>query len=316
MDYSSEDEEEFVSRTESVPAFLNSSPISNPLQSLILNHQNHPATCFDLSANFLNPFSQSDPNCSVDFGNLQGSSSSQGLVNQVLYPSSSTPMQSKPSHDNGPRPLTKYGQKSSVKNPNKRTRASRTAPTTVLTTDTMNFRAMVQEFTGIPARPFSGSSYSRRLDLFGFGSGMRSGHLETLGSLYPLCPSAKRVKPTSIASSSSPSLLTHPLFGANITNTTSNNTFSTSSNYYVQQPQNMLNLQNFQSFIHPPPLQSCLNLRGFAVSSHGSSALSSLDDLGLTHGNATAVGPNDGNQDYLRPLDWNYDSSDQNSQRV
>ncbi|PWA89583.1 VQ motif-containing protein [Artemisia annua] len=34
-------------------------------------------------------------------------------------------------------------------NPKKRTRASRRAPTTVLTTDTTNFRQMVQEFTGI-----------------------------------------------------------------------------------------------------------------------------------------------------------------------
>ncbi|KAG6608078.1 hypothetical protein SDJN03_01420, partial [Cucurbita argyrosperma subsp. sororia] len=56
----------------------------------------------------------------------------------------------------------------------KRTRASRRAPTTVLTTDTTNFRAMVQEFTGIPSPPFtapgssssSSSSFSRRFDLF------------------------------------------------------------------------------------------------------------------------------------------------------
>uniref|UniRef100_A0A0E0M0I9 VQ domain-containing protein n=1 Tax=Oryza punctata TaxID=4537 RepID=A0A0E0M0I9_ORYPU len=39
--------------------------------------------------------------------------------------------------------------------PRKRPRAaSRRAPTTVLTTDTSNFRAMVQEFTGIPSPPF------------------------------------------------------------------------------------------------------------------------------------------------------------------
>ncbi|CAN6711398.1 unnamed protein product [Malus baccata var. baccata] len=56
-----------------------------------------------------------------------------------------------------------------VRNPKKRSRASRRAPTTVLTTDTTNFRAMVQEFTGIPAPPFSSSSpFARsRLDLFG-----------------------------------------------------------------------------------------------------------------------------------------------------
>ncbi|XP_074264387.1 uncharacterized protein LOC141586889 [Silene latifolia] len=51
-----------------------------------------------------------------------------------------------------------------VRNPKKRSRASRRAPTTVLTTDTNNFRQMVQEFTGIPAPPFSGRT---RLDLLG-----------------------------------------------------------------------------------------------------------------------------------------------------
>ncbi|KAI5004149.1 hypothetical protein ZWY2020_031392 [Hordeum vulgare] len=41
------------------------------------------------------------------------------------------------------------------KPPKKRPRASRRPPTTVLTTDTSNFRAMVQEFTGFPAPPFA-----------------------------------------------------------------------------------------------------------------------------------------------------------------
>ncbi|KAM0005297.1 putative VQ motif-containing protein [Helianthus debilis subsp. tardiflorus] len=53
-----------------------------------------------------------------------------------------------------------------TKNPKKRTRASRRAPTTVMTTDTANFRQMVQEFTGIPAVPFSSSAYSSRRDLY------------------------------------------------------------------------------------------------------------------------------------------------------
>lgn len=54
-----------------------------------------------------------------------------------------------------------------ARNPKKRSRASRRAPTTVLTTDTSNFRAMVQEFTGIPAPPFTSSPFPRtRLDLF------------------------------------------------------------------------------------------------------------------------------------------------------
>ncbi|CAH9128247.1 unnamed protein product [Cuscuta epithymum] len=67
-----------------------------------------------------------------------------------------------------------------VKNSKKRSRASRRAPTTVLTTDTANFRQMVQEFTGIPMDPFSvGSPYSRRLDLFSTASG--SARLDGLG---------------------------------------------------------------------------------------------------------------------------------------
>ncbi|KAJ0234296.1 hypothetical protein HA466_0273420 [Hirschfeldia incana] len=58
--------------------------------------------------------------------------------------------------------------------PKKRSRVSRRAPTTVLTTDTSNFRAMVQEFTGNPSNPFTGLSSSSsspfprsRFDLFG-----------------------------------------------------------------------------------------------------------------------------------------------------
>ncbi|GJR75283.1 VQ motif-containing protein [Tanacetum coccineum] len=59
------------------------------------------------------------------------------------------------------------------RNPKKRSRASRRAPTTVLTTDTSNFRAMVQEFTGIPSPPFISSSSNvfprlmTSFDLFG-----------------------------------------------------------------------------------------------------------------------------------------------------
>ncbi|XP_038877523.1 uncharacterized protein LOC120069779 [Benincasa hispida] len=80
-----------------------------------------------------------------------------------------------------------------VRNTKKRPRASRRAPTTVLTTDTTNFRAMVQEFTGIPAPPFTASSSSSpftrnaaaRFDLFGDGNSNRSSsstHLDVLPS--------------------------------------------------------------------------------------------------------------------------------------
>lgn len=104
------------------------------------------------------------------------------------------------------------------KNPRKRTRASRRAPTTVLTTDTSNFRAMVQEFTGIPSSPFSAAAsplLSRRLtDLLSSSPGptLRPGpppplvgpsstSLERLlsgyNSSFPLRPSAHKLNSTS-----------------------------------------------------------------------------------------------------------------------
>ncbi|GMJ15199.1 hypothetical protein HRI_005189100 [Hibiscus trionum] len=307
---SSGDDEEYDSRHESVPAFLNTSGhfsgLSYPPSSLGSHQHHQPPTFFDPSPNYLNnTFSQSqllnldgvrprslrsDPYC-TDLGNLPG----QGL-NRDSFPSSSS-IQTRPPHDNN-------GVRSSTKNPKKRTRASRRAPTTVLATDTTNFRAMVQEFTGIPAPPFTGSSpYSRRLDLFGSGSGIRSGHFE---ALYPLRPSAKRVQP--------------------IANTTIPSNYQLPSDLsLVKQPQNMLDLQNqspvlpFQSFLDPTPLPPWVNMPGFGVKSHGSSA-PSLDELGLSHGQVNAELGGQGNrrdgvglnQYHLRGLDWNYGNSGSN----
>ncbi|PWZ27398.1 hypothetical protein Zm00014a_040544 [Zea mays] len=64
----------------------------------------------------------------------------------------------------------------------KRARASRRAPTTVLTTDTSNFRAMVQEFTGIPAPPFAGAASARSLfdHIFPLRTAAGTGSLATL----------------------------------------------------------------------------------------------------------------------------------------
>lgn len=68
-------------------------------------------------------------------------------------------------------PTDKKNGLATTRNLKKRSRVSRRAPTTVLTTDTSNFRAMVQEFTGNPSNPFSGLSSSpfprSRFDLFG-----------------------------------------------------------------------------------------------------------------------------------------------------
>ncbi|KAL8058509.1 hypothetical protein ABFX02_03G023400 [Erythranthe guttata] len=111
-------------------------------------------------------------------------------------------------------------QASVPKNPKKRTRASRRAPTTVLTTDTTNFRQMVQEFTGIPAAPFSGGSpYPRRMDLFSAASSLRSGgHLGSLGPL--LRPSSSTTPPPP------PSFLNSSM----VDSTNTNNPMSTTTN--------------------------------------------------------------------------------------
>ncbi|KAM7275153.1 hypothetical protein ACFE04_017019 [Oxalis oulophora] len=115
-----------------------------------------------------------------------------------------------------------------VRNPKKRSRASRRAPTTVLTTDTSNFRAMVQEFTGIPAPPFTStlfprttnSSTSSRLDLFGG----RSTNFDINPLLRPFAH-----KPT----------LNHFINNTNNTN--------------YQQPHNLLNNNNITSNMQQNP---------------------------------------------------------------
>ncbi|XP_010462197.1 PREDICTED: dual specificity protein kinase splA-like [Camelina sativa] len=75
-------------------------------------------------------------------------------------------------------PTDKKNGLATTRDPKKRSRVSRRAPTTVLTTDTSNFRAMVQEFTGNPSTPFTGLSSSSpfprsRFDLFGSSSSSR-----------------------------------------------------------------------------------------------------------------------------------------------
>ncbi|KAG4975328.1 uncharacterized protein LOC114381774 [Glycine soja] len=99
--------------------------------------------------------------------------------------------------------------KNMVRNPKKRSRASRRAPTTVLTTDTTNFRAMVQEFTGIPAPPFTSSSSSfprTRLDLFATSNASSSSIIREQTPSYLLRPFAHKVQaqvPSSIPPPSS-----------------------------------------------------------------------------------------------------------------
>ncbi|KAE8690409.1 Tetratricopeptide repeat-containing protein, putative isoform 1 [Hibiscus syriacus] len=320
-----DEEYDSVSRPDSVPAFLNNtSGHFNPLSN---QHPDQPPTLFDPSANYLNPFSLSLPNNSsllnfvgvgprmrlgsepnaTDLGQYSSLSSqfilaSQGL-DQGSFPSPSS-MQPRSAHDNG------------VKNPKKRTRASRRALTTVLTTNTTNFREMVQEFTGIPAPPFSGSSHSKRLDLFGSGS----------GSLYPLRPSAKRLHTAPFSSSSSPSLLNnHLLDAANTSNTaTMANAFNPCDLGFLKQPQNMQNqsqILSVQFLLDPPPLHPSLSSPGFGVKPPGSSPMPSGDELGLSHGHFTPEVArsrieNNCNDHGVGLNDGNYGSNEHNSQRV
>ncbi|KAI3936588.1 hypothetical protein MKX01_003731 [Papaver californicum] len=51
-----------------------------------------------------------------------------------------------------------------VSKPIRRRRASRGAPVTLLNTDASNFRAMVQQFTGVPSPPFSLASINNNPD--------------------------------------------------------------------------------------------------------------------------------------------------------
>lgn len=329
---SSGGEEEYDSRAESsAPAFFNNIPpthygsMSNPRPSFFQQYQNHQANMFDLSSNYLHPFSQPQPNSnpnSTDLGNLPPDSSSfsmNKLSNSVRSSSPAAPELNqgsiRPDHDNGARATAQ-------RNSKKRTRATRRAPTTVLTTDTSNFRAMVQEFTGIPSPPFSGSPYSRRLDLFGTSSALRS------GTFYPLRrPSAEKVQPSpfvmsSSSSSASTSMFNHTMVvdATNVANSTLNNYHQVPSNLGLipRQPQSMLNMQNpniltFQSLPQP-------HIPGFGSPSPGSLALPFLEELGMNHGQANlnlgglpnhGAGLNDGrsSQEHLRPLDGNYGNS-------
>ncbi|KAL2317707.1 hypothetical protein Fmac_031583 [Flemingia macrophylla] len=185
-----------------------------------------------------------------------------------------------------------------ARNSKKRTRASRRAPTTVLTTDTSNFRAMVQEFTGIPAPPFSASSsYSRRLDLLAGSSSLRSStsHLDTTtGPFYPLRPSPQKVQhhhhqnPLLLSSSSSPYNNMVDAIASTTTTTTNNNNNSSSNNPISYQhqlppdlglPYHMLTMQNQNHStlaFHPP-------LHPFGHPGFGAK-LPSIEDLGMGHG--------------------------------
>jgi len=69
-----------------------------------------------------------------------------------------TELRSPPSASHGTSASLSVNGGAAAKVGKKRSRASRRAPTTLLNTDTSNFRAMVQRFTGIPETPFGYTS--------------------------------------------------------------------------------------------------------------------------------------------------------------
>ncbi|KAL7583315.1 uncharacterized protein LOC111921323 [Lactuca sativa] len=267
--------EEYDSRTPSISSFLNPSNHFNPnlnhllqpLSSSSHHHHNHRPPPSDTS--FFDPSSTSSfstPNTLQDLGSVWTGNirSDRNLADFGTYPINPNPASTMDTNTK-----TSHGSdhlhQVTVKNPKKRTRASRRAPTTVLTTDTTNFRQMVQEFTGIPTAPFSSAPFSRRLDLFGRGSDGGG------GSLYPLRPSAQKVQ------QQQPSFLNST---ANIVESgTSNNitAATTSSNYqlapadihgFQKQPSTLLDIQNpmlsFQSLLQTTiPQQQSHHLSGF-----------------------------------------------------
>lgn len=67
----------------------------------------------------------------------------------------------------------------------RRSRASRRTPTTLLNTDTTNFRAMVQQFTGGPTAPFAASGAHPGGPGFAFGLGTRQNFLNPSAGMVP-----------------------------------------------------------------------------------------------------------------------------------
>ncbi|KAL2906096.1 Calmodulin-binding protein 25 [Bienertia sinuspersici] len=133
------------------------------------------------------------------------------------------------------------GPTGSARNPKKRSRASRRAPTTVLTTDTNNFRQMVQEFTGVPAPPFTTRT---QFNLFNTGFAFNPG--SSTPPPYLLRPFPQKIPP-----------LQQPPFLANFNNSSSSaniNTSVSSSTPFNLCDQHIINTNpNLATLLSQPP---------------------------------------------------------------
>ncbi|ESW35636.1 hypothetical protein PHAVU_001G251600 [Phaseolus vulgaris] len=191
-----------------------------------------------------------------------------------------------------------------VRNPKKRSRASRRAPTTVLTTDTTNFRAMVQEFTGIPAPPFTSSPFPRtRLDLFASSNASSSvllrsasSHLEQPSSQTHTQTPSYLLRPFAHKVQAQPSSIPHNNSFSSMLNTLASNNNSGSGSASIHYQQHSLNMHNpilsLQSILgnndssvlvgsKTQQQQPSLEITPGTVDSH--LKMSGLEELGLRH---------------------------------
>ncbi|KAE8671525.1 Succinate dehydrogenase 2-3 [Hibiscus syriacus] len=347
--------EEFDSRADSISAFFNSNPSTHICHGpsgiqpppLMQPQRHSPSSMLidPLSSYFDHPLSsatnpnsqlnldsvwskniRSEPNCN-DLGG--GFMASQQAQSGATFSSVQIPQ--------GPESGTKASVSGTtdqpantnmVRNSKKRSRASWRAPTTVLTTDTSNFRAMVQEFTGIPAPPFTSSPFPRtRLDLFG------TTQLDPCSPHYLLRPFAQKLQyPPPFMSSSTPS---SSMVDAIASTPSTIPTFSTTSiNYQLpselglskQLPQNPLNNNNsinmqnlmLNLFQAPPkyPISDSIESFGFP-SNESALKMGVFEELGLSqgHGNtnlggvqnmvpSSDIGPLPRNENSAIPSSW------------
>ncbi|KAI9113769.1 hypothetical protein K1719_015020 [Acacia pycnantha] len=353
MQSSSGGDDDYDSRAESISAFLNNPPFtagSNPqppqhghqfhMLDPLSNYFDPSPNSFQRSPSLSNPnpllnldMAWSKPGRSADLGALMPSSN-QGFGSGQLggqsrggaFPTAQHNLSQEScsrglvsvSGVNNDQGHSNTTNSNTVRNPKKRSRASRRAPTTVLTTDTTNFRAMVQEFTGIPAPPFASSPFPRaRLDLFASpSSSLRSPHFDPPFPPYLLRPFPHKIhSPSPFLSSSSAPMPSFPTTSSMVDPLPSNpatNSPATSINYQLssdlgllkqQPPLNVNNMHtpilNFQSILQPPPKFPTQNSSSIlAPKSQGSLEIPPsadshlkmgvLDELGLTHTHANA----------------------------
>ncbi|XP_077213754.1 uncharacterized protein LOC143848644 [Tasmannia lanceolata] len=351
MQSSSGGDEEYDSRAESISSFFNSSshlnPISNPPQTQPSNH--NPSSFFDSFSNYTFPQTPTLPNVNsllnldplwsktppqsncTHIGGLMGPSSSsspfpiQNPSAPLLSITHNAPLRPSPGFitEGLYRESTSSAptdQPNLIRNSKKRSRASRRAPTTVLTTDTSNFRAMVQEFTGIPAPPFSASTFPRnRFDLFASHSAPPP---------YLLRPFAQKPHQPSFPSSTMLDVLASSSTTTTSTssNTNTTNLANTTNNF---QHQNLPSMQNplfaFQSLLQtPPPKYPLSNLPAFTSKSQGVDSqlkMGMLEEFTMNQGHVNTNlsdntpiwgdedGLKDGDQSHLRAFNGNYNNS-------